>query len=166
VPQQIDAIIQIAMALVGAYVAALWFCLIVWTFRDIQKRSGDVFVQILATLLVLLFNVPGLILYLILRPPESLNDAHARGLAEAALTQEIAAQAACPRCRASIDADFRICPVCQTALRQPCPGCARLVRLDWVACPYCTRPVDRPEAGVASTTAIYTATAAPAREKS
>ena len=76
--QTLETIIQIAMALIGAYAAALWFCLVVWTFRDIQKRTRDVLVQILATVLVLLFNVPGLMLYLILRPPETLSEMYER----------------------------------------------------------------------------------------
>ena len=36
----VETIIQISMALIGAYAAALWFCLVVWTFRDAQAPGS------------------------------------------------------------------------------------------------------------------------------
>ena len=57
--QSLEAIVQLAMTLVGTYVAAIWLCLIVWTVRDIRKRTDDIVVVVLSTLLVLLFNLPG-----------------------------------------------------------------------------------------------------------
>ena len=162
-PQQVETIIQIAMALIGAYVAALWFCLVIWTFRDIQKRTRDVLVQILATLLVLLFNVPGLILYLILRPPETLSDVYARSLAEESLSRDIAGRSTCPGCQARIESDFRICPMCRAALREPCGSCGKLVQVGWAACPFCLHGLGTPVRPVAHPTQIYTtATPTPA----
>src|SRR5687768_14830283 len=144
-PQTLETIIQIVMALVGAYVAALWFCLIVWTFRDIQKRTRDVLVQILATLLVLLFNVPGLMLYLILRPPETLSETYARNLGEETLLRELSQREVCPHCQNKVEADFRICPICRTPLKEACPGCGKLAQLGWQACPYCARSLGAAE---------------------
>jgi len=169
VPQQVETIIQIAMALIGAYVAALWFCLVIWTFRDIQKRTRDVLVQILATLLVLLFNVPGLMLYLILRPPETLSDGYQRTLAEEALARDIAGRMTCPNCQTRVGDDFRICPMCRANLREPCGSCGRLVQVGWSACPFCTHAIVapvRPAAVSATPTAIYTAPAPAASEAS
>ena len=136
-PQTLETIIQIVMALLGAYVAALWFCLVVWTFRDIQKRTRDVVVQILATALVVLFNVPGLLLYLILRPPETLEEVYQRTLESEALLKDIEGGQACPRCQTHVEPDFRVCPSCRAALRLPCDDCGRLVQVNWKVCPYC-----------------------------
>lgn len=136
-PQSVESILQIIMALMGAYAAALWFCLVVWTFRDIQKRTRDALVQVLATLLVLLFNVPGLILYTILRPPETLEELYARQLQEEALLRDMEGRDVCPRCQARVEQDFRFCPACRAALREPCVDCGRLLQLGWSACPYC-----------------------------
>lgn len=44
-PENLERILQITIALVGAYITAFWFTLVVWTFRDIQKRTRDVLVQ-------------------------------------------------------------------------------------------------------------------------
>ena len=138
-PQSLETIIQIVMALLGAYVAALWFCLVVWTFRDIQKRTRDLVVQVLAKALVVLFNVPGLLLYMILRPPETLEELYQRSLASEALLKEIEGGQVCPRCQTHVDPDFRVCPTCRAALRLPCDDCARLVQVNWRVCPYCAK---------------------------
>ena len=136
-PQGLETVIQVVLALVGAYAAAFWFCLVVWTFRDIQKRSRDVLVQVLATTLVLLFNVPGLILYTILRPPETLAEAYARSLEEESLIQDIEERQSCPSCKRRVQADYMVCPACRAQLKRPCASCNRLLQLGWRVCPYC-----------------------------
>lgn len=136
-PQGIVSSIQLVLALLGAYAAAFWFCLIVWTFRDIQKRNRDVLVQLLATTLVLFFNIPGLILYTILRPPETLAEAYARSLEEESLIQDIEERVSCPGCKRRIQPDYLVCPTCRAELKEPCANCGRLLQLGWRLCPYC-----------------------------
>ncbi len=99
------SILPIVVTLLGAYLAALWFCLVIWAFRDIQKRTSDALVQILATVLVLVFNLPGLLLYVILRPPETLAEVYARSLEEEALLRDIEREGveSVPRRRAVAD---------------------------------------------------------------
>lgn len=140
-PKGLETIIQIALAVFGAYVAAFWFALVVWTFRDIQKRSRDVLVQVLATLLVLLFNVAGLILYTILRPPETLAETYARSLEEESLLQDIEDRQSCPNCKRRVHTDYLLCPSCRTQLRQTCVSCSHLLHLSWRVCPYCGEEV-------------------------
>ena len=68
----IPVILQFLIAFFGAYIVALWFSMIIWTYYDIRARSQDLYVHIFATALVVVFNVFGLVLYLILRPRETL----------------------------------------------------------------------------------------------
>ena len=124
-----------------AFGLAVWFSIVVWTFMDIRSRSRDKLVWAFATLLVLLFNVFGLVVYLILRPHESLMQAYERSLEEEALLQEIEERPICPHCRHRIEHDYRVCPNCLTKLKDVCLNCDRLVELDWAVCPFCT--VDR-----------------------
>src|SRR5579859_7569564 len=128
VPQGLATILQVALVLVAAYAATFWFCLVVWTFRDIQKRSRDVLVQVIATTLVLLFNLPGLILYTILRPPETLAEAYARSLEEESLIQDIEERQSCPNCKRRVLADYMVCPTCRAQLKRPCAACGRLLQ--------------------------------------
>lgn len=137
---------QILIALGAAYVIALWFVLIVWTFRDIEARSRSVLTQIFSTLMVVLFFVPGVLLYLILRPKETLDEAFQRSLEEEYLLQDLEELPLCPSCHRYVEDDFVLCPNCRSQLREACLGCARLVDLRWALCPYCgTSQVDRSE---------------------
>ena len=136
---------QFLLAIGIAYFVALWFALVAWTFRDIEARSRSVFTQVFSTLLVVLFFLPGLLLYLILRPKETLDQAFQRALEEEYLLQDLDDLPLCPGCQRSVDPEFVLCPHCQTALRGPCPACSRLIDLRWHVCPYCSVPVDRVE---------------------
>jgi RNA polymerase subunit RPABC4/transcription elongation factor Spt4 len=121
-----------------AFGLAVEFSIIVWTFMDIRSRSRDKLVWFFATLLVLLFSVFGLVVYLILRPHETLMQAYERSLEEEPLLQEIEDRPICPNCRHRVEPDYRMCPNCLNKLKDVCLNCERLVELDWTICPYCT----------------------------
>jgi RNA polymerase subunit RPABC4/transcription elongation factor Spt4/F0F1-type ATP synthase membrane subunit c/vacuolar-type H+-ATPase subunit K len=121
-----------------AFGLAVQFSIVVWTFMDIRARSRDIFVWIFATLLVLVFSIFGLVVYLILRPHETLMQAYERSLEEEALLQEIEERPICPNCRHRVELDFRMCPNCRHVLKEECSNCGRLVEADWTVCPYCT----------------------------
>jgi RNA polymerase subunit RPABC4/transcription elongation factor Spt4 len=128
----------LAATVAGAYLLVLWIGIIAWTYRDIRDRTRDTAFQIVAVLLVLVFNIPGWIIYMILRPDETLAEAYSRSLEEEALLQELEEQGICPSCRRYVSADFVICPHCRTQLKDPCTNCSRALNFNWVACPYCT----------------------------
>jgi hypothetical protein len=123
------------VALTAAFLTAAWISVVIWAFRDIRSRSRDVFAQILATLMVLLFfplfPLPGLILYLFLRPRETLAEVYERSLEEETLLQGIQERVACPSCNRRIEEDYIVCPSCQTRLKKPCQACGRLLHLRW-----------------------------------
>ncbi len=129
------------VALFAAFLTAVWISVVIWTFRDIRSRSRDIFAQVLATLMALVFfpffPLPGLILYYILRPRETLAEVYERSLEEEALLQGIEERLACPGCNRRIEEDFMICPTCHTRLKKACPTCGRLLHLRWNICPYC-----------------------------
>ena len=127
----------ICFSIFGALLAALWLSLIIWTFRDMRNRSRDPFAQILAAVVVALLPGVGLLVYLILRPPETLAEAYERALEEEALLQEIEERPACPGCSRSVDPNWLICPHCHTRLRKACPDCNALMDLQWQICPFC-----------------------------
>jgi RNA polymerase subunit RPABC4/transcription elongation factor Spt4 len=137
----IQPFIIMFVALFAAFLTAAWVSAVIWTFRDIRARSRDIFAQILATLMVLiffpLFPLPGLILYLILRPRETLSEIYERTLEEEALLQSIEERLACPTCNRRIEEDFLVCPSCHTRLKKGCPACGRQLHLQWNICPYC-----------------------------
>lgn len=123
--------------ILGAYGGVLWLSAIVWTYRDVRERTRDSVSQTVAVLLVLLFNIAGLLLYFILRPQQTLTEAYERSLEAEALLQELQEQQACPTCRRRVEPDFIVCPYCRTALRDRCASCGRALNFAWNACPYC-----------------------------
>lgn len=144
----LESTLKLGGAMIIAYAIILWISAVVWTFRDVRMRTTDPLSQAVAVLLVSLFNLPGLIVYLVIRPQETIADAYERSLEAEAILHELQSDTnACQTCRRSIEADFNICPHCKSLLREPCRSCARLVRTNWAACPYCTAeraPVRQP----------------------
>ena len=149
--ENLGLILSVTVAFVGAFLAAFWVSLVIWTFRDIRSRTRDVFAHLLATLMVMVFGPLGLFLYFILRPRETLIEAYERSLEEEALLQDIEERPVCPGCKQLVREDYLICPNCHTKLKKRCPNCGRLLHLRWNICPYC-----------GATPALATATPTPA----
>ena len=124
----------------GAFLVALWVALIAWTYRDIRARHRDRLVHFLAAILVTLLNLPGVLVYLILRPSRTLEEEYQQTLEEEALLRTIEEQSVCPGCERHIRDDWMVCPSCQTKLRKTCHSCNRLMELPWNICPYCGTP--------------------------
>lgn len=140
----IVAYATVCFSIMGALLTALWISLIIWTFRDMRARSRDPFAQILAALVVALLPGVGLVVYLILRPAETLAEAYERALEEEALLQEIEERPACPGCSRTVDPDWILCAHCHTRLRKACPDCNEMMDLHWTLCPHCgNNRVDR-----------------------
>lgn len=137
----IQPFLAMFVALLVAFLTATWIASVIWAFRDIRARTRDVFAQILATLMVLiffpLFPLPGLALYWILRPRETLAEVYERSLEEEALLHGIEERLACPGCSRTVQEDFLFCPTCHTRLKKACVECGRLLHLRWSICPYC-----------------------------
>ncbi len=129
----------LAMA-TGAVIAATWLGMVLWTLRDMRARSRDVLAQGAAALMVAVLHVFGLILYLMLRPRETLAEAYERSLEEEALLQGIEEKPVCPGCGRPSNAQWQVCPHCHTRLKKPCIQCNQLLDLPWNICPYCATP--------------------------
>ena len=73
--------------------------MLIWTYRDIRRRSRDPLVQILSALLVAVLNLPGVLVYLILRPARTLEDEYQHTLEEESLLQALEELPLCPGLR-------------------------------------------------------------------
>src|SRR3989304_8390836 len=97
-PDPLNGALLYLTAIFGGFLAALWLGLVIWTYRDIRARTQDRLLQVLAALLVALLNIPGVIIYLILRPPRTLDEEYQHTLEEEALLSEIEERLVCPGC--------------------------------------------------------------------
>ena len=129
--------LTIAIAYVGLVVFTLWLAMVVWTYRDMRARSRDMLAQLFVTMVVAILNVPGLLIYLFLRPRETMSEAYERSLEEEALLQEIEEKPTCPGCGQRVHDDWQVCPYCHTRLKKICVRCHKLLELSWNLCPHC-----------------------------
>ena len=134
----LESSLRLGAIILISYALVLWLSAVVWVYRDVRNRTADQVSQLVAVVLVAVFNVPGLVVYLVIRPQTTLADAYERSLEAEAILHELQLTASsCQGCRRPIDDDFNICPFCRVVLREPCRTCSRLVRTSWTACPYC-----------------------------
>jgi RNA polymerase subunit RPABC4/transcription elongation factor Spt4 len=139
-PTTLSNIFLVLAAWGAAFLAALWLSLVIWAYRDIRSRTRDPFLRILAAILVLILFLPGIVVYLILRPPRTLEDEYQQTLEEEALLQAVEDNPLCPGCGRRVKEPWMVCPSCQTKLKKPCHQCGKLMEMAWNLCPFCGTP--------------------------
>lgn len=132
--------ITIATFVVVGYVLAMWAAMVAWAYRDACARTADPWIRWGSAALVGICNIPGLLLYLAVRPSEPMVERYNRQLEAEAFLREVRKDTACSSCRRAVDAEFAYCPYCTAELQSPCGSCARMVRSSWTLCAYCATP--------------------------
>jgi RNA polymerase subunit RPABC4/transcription elongation factor Spt4 len=139
-PSTINNLITALTIWGGAFLAAFWMSLVIWTYRDARARARDPLGRILAVLIVAVFFLPGLVVYLILRPPRTMEEEYQNTLEEEAMLQAIEDSQLCAGCGRRVKDAWVICPNCHTKLKKPCHQCGKLMELPWNMCPFCGTP--------------------------
>ena len=131
-----------AASLLLLFLVVIWLALIYWTFADARRRIDDPLLVGCATV-ASAFPFAGTIVYLIVRPPEYLEDVRERELEIAAAEARLATleHVHCQYCGFEVEKDFLRCPSCLRRLREPCTVCARPLDPRWKICPYCEAEV-------------------------
>src|SRR6201986_2941684 len=139
--------VNLVVDLLILFVVVLYLSLIYWTYADAKRRIADPILVGCATA-ASLFPFVGTTVYMILRPPEYLEDVHERELevqaAEARLHD--LDHSLCPHCDYRIERDFVRCPSCLRKLKERCVSCSRPLDQAWTICPYCETEVAASEA--------------------
>lgn len=119
-----------SLSLFSFALLVLWIIVIVWVYRDAERRGMN---GVVWALLVLIGNLIGLLIYLIVRT-DSVPAPPVQRISPAATL--------CPSCQKSVGADFAFCPHCGTQLQRTCPQCGKSVEPAWKACPHCGAKLD------------------------
>jgi hypothetical protein len=127
------------------FLIVFWLALVYWTYADARRRIEDPILVGCATVAAL-FPYVGTLIYVIVRPPETLEDAHERDLEMQAAEARLAESGIlyCAHCDNEVEKDFLRCPSCLRKLKDPCPECRRPLRPEWKVCPYCEAEVGAP----------------------
>jgi hypothetical protein len=120
------SLLRLPMLLLPLALLALWIYVIVWVYRDAERRGMN---GLLWALLVLVGNIVGLIIYLIIRS-ETLG------------RPRVESTEKCPGCGTGIARGFTYCPHCGAPLKPVCPGCRKPVDGGWKICPNCGTGLD------------------------
>jgi len=127
-----------------AFLIALWLGVIIWVFRDIRTRTRDPFMIILSILFVIVLFIPGIFVYLFIRPGKTFEQKYQEAIEEEAILREIGISEKCPGCGHSIEKDWTICPYCHTKIKKKCVHCGKALELPWNICPYCGEQQQKP----------------------
>lgn len=133
----LDSIVTFGIVYGGIILVALWLAMIIWVYRDMRARSRDSISQLMFAGIVAVLTLPGLFIYMLLRPRETLSEAYERSLEEEALLQEIEEKPTCPGCGQRVHDNWQVCANCHTRLKKACLGCGKLLELSWNLCPHC-----------------------------
>ena len=134
--------LNLVVDLLILFVVVLYLALIYWTYADARRRIVDPMLIGCATA-ASLFPFVGTMVYMILRPPEYLEDVRERELEMHAVEARLHLldQSLCPHCDYRIERDFLRCPSCLRKLKERCVSCSRPLDQAWTICPYCEADV-------------------------
>ncbi|MDX6724553.1 MAG: hypothetical protein QOJ21_2088 [Solirubrobacteraceae bacterium] len=131
-----------AVKLLVLVLVVVWLALVYYTFADARRRIADPMLVACATA-ASLFPFVGTVVYMIVRPPEYLDDVRERELemqaAEVRLQES--GYLVCPHCEQHVERDFLRCPNCMRKLKDPCGNCGKPLDPQWPICPYCEAEV-------------------------
>jgi hypothetical protein len=134
--------LNLAANLLLLFLVVLWLALVFWTYSDARRRIADPMLVGCATA-ASLFPFIGTIVYVIVRPPEFIEDVRERELEIAAAEARLATieQLSCPYCGFDVEKAFLRCPSCLRRLKEPCTVCGKPLDPRWKICPYCEAEV-------------------------
>jgi hypothetical protein len=140
--------LSLVAGLLLLFLAALWLALVFYTYTDARRRVADPMLVGTAVVAALVFPFVGTVVYMIVRPPEYLDDVRERELeiqaAEARLSQ--LEGDVCPYCDFEVEKAFLRCPSCLRRLKEPCRTCSKPLDPRWKICPYCEAEVTSSQA--------------------
>ena len=134
--------LNLAVNLLILCLVVIWLATVYWTYSDARRRMEDPMLIGCATA-ASFFPFVGCVVYMIVRPPEYLDDVRERELEMQAAEARVAqlGYMLCPHCDAEIERDFLRCPNCMRRLKSPCASCARPLDPRWKVCPFCEAEV-------------------------
>ena len=118
--------LNLVIDLLVLFVVVLYLSLIYWTYADARRRIEDPMLVGCATAAAL-FPFVGPLVYMVLRPPEYLEDVRERELETQAAEARLhdLQYELCPHCDYRIERDFVRCPSCLRKLKERCVSCSR-----------------------------------------
>ena len=114
-----------------------WLVLIGWVWIDSGERTSNLTIRIVYLALVLILNIPGLIIYLIIRPSETIDQIYWADLERRYLKYETSELGDCSKCGGQLLPGYVFCTNCGNEIKKKCPNCSVMISKGSKFCAYC-----------------------------
>lgn len=128
---------NIFSTLFGLVFILFWLVLVGWVWIDSGERTSKNSVRFVYVALALILNIPGLIIYLIVRPSETIEQIYWADLERRYLKYETSELGDCPKCGHQLLPGFVFCSNCGHEIKKRCPKCGVLINKDHKYCEHC-----------------------------
>lgn len=123
--------------LFGIALGAFWIVVLYWVWLDSGERTTKKSVRIAYLILVALLFVVGLIIYMLIRPNQTIQEIYWADLERRYLKYETAELGDCPKCGTQLFPGFTYCPNCRYTLKVKCTQCGVEIDKQYRYCPSC-----------------------------
>ncbi|MBD3329692.1 hypothetical protein GF357_04330 [Candidatus Dojkabacteria bacterium] len=114
-----------------------WLLVIGWVWNDITERTNNQFFKLISVFVTLVFGLPGLVIYLLIRPKDTLSEVYWSELEKRYLFFETKELRDCPKCDCELFPGFASCPNCGYQVMTACNSCQKYSDKVWKFCAYC-----------------------------
>jgi hypothetical protein len=114
-----------------------WIVLIGWVWIDSGERTSNTSYRVIYLLLVVILNIPGLIIYFIIRPSETIEQIYWADLERRYLKYETAELGDCSKCGSQLLPGYIYCTNCGNEIKKKCPTCGVMIAKNVKFCAYC-----------------------------
>ncbi len=119
------------------YYIIVWILVLAWVWTDISARTENWFLRILCMVIVSVLSFPGLIIYILIRPKDTVEEIFWSDLERRYLLYETDGLEDCEVCGYSLTPDYIHCPNCGETLKRYCEECEVYVKKEFNYCPFC-----------------------------
>src|ERR671915_323371 len=121
------------VSLLVLLLVVVWLALVYWTYSDARRRVVDPMIIWTSAAASFFFPFVGTLVYMIVRPPEFLEDVRERELEMTAAEARLANldYQLCPHCDYEIKGDYLRCPSCMRKLKDSCFSCGKPIDPAW-----------------------------------
>ncbi len=139
------SIVNVDFSSIGKYLMIgffiFWFAIVWWVWFDASERTTKIWAKIASVVLVAVFNVFGLIIYLIVRPDQTIEGTYWEDLERRYMKYETSELGDCPQCGAQLYPGFIYCSNCGYELKVKCDKCDVFIDKNCKHCPFCGNQV-------------------------
>ena len=118
-----------------------WIVVLDWVWMDSGERTTNRKARIIYVLLVLFLNIFGWIIYLIIRPSQTIEQIYWADLERRYLKYETAELGDCIKCGAQLYPGYTYCPKCGLEIKKKCKACDMYIEKDSEYCAFCGQKV-------------------------